>query len=390
MMMKSVVFFLALMLVVPVFGQLSIGNGDHNLEFSGMVSTYYNQRFLKSDNNNRNKDRFKLRDAQLQLEGRYKNLYEYELQIDFVDLAAATVGLVDPENPGLMDAYMVYKGLDWFDIKVGYSKLPYSKSSLTPFMFTAFWQRAELVRGDVFSRRDAGLTLMKSMWNQRIQLQAGAYTGLGELSLRGDNDASGGLEYVGRVDFAYPSRFRMRDIDEKVSPIPLFNLGVNARYFNKTQPEGRTLPAFSQGEYGIKVIDGERLAYGFDLSMMYKGFSAQFEIHQLRFTPNNGQGLQGLDPSISEGYFLAGGYFAQTNYFAKSWKSVFSARFEELDLNDLVPGNSHRLSVAYAYQLRGWNSMLKIQYFGILKEELPIDPLRWTEQVRLGWQYAFR
>src|SRR5690606_33953436 len=141
-------------------------------------------------NNNHNKDRFNLRDAQLKIEGRVKDEWAYELQVDFADIASSNSGEVDPENPGLMDAYIQYKGLDWFDVKVGYSKVPYSRSSNTPFGFSTYWQRAEMVRGSLFNNRDIGLTLSKSFWKQRIHIDAGVYTGLGELALNGDNEAS--------------------------------------------------------------------------------------------------------------------------------------------------------------------------------------------------------
>ncbi|TVQ79929.1 MAG: hypothetical protein EA358_02780 [Flavobacteriales bacterium] len=364
------------------------------MEISGGVSSYFNYRVLKPDalNQNRNKDRFRLRDAQIQIEGRIGNLYEYELQVDFVDLASFATGEIDPENPGLMDAYVRYKGLGFMDIQFGYGKLNYSRSSMVPFTQTPYWQRAQIVRGDIFSRRDVGLTLMKNLWRQRINMSAGVYTGLGEITLRGDNDASGGLEYVGRVDVAYPSRFRYRDIDTRITPIPMFALGVNARYAEKNLPEGGRFPTFSTGEYGLKVINGERYVYGLDAAFQYMGFSAQFEIHQLLARPQleNDPLFRGLPVEIHEGFVRAGGYFGQVNYFSKKFKTILSGRFEELNLTDLEQGASQRLSIAVAYQIRGFDSMIKFQYFSILSEETLVDPLRWTEQFRIGWQLNFR
>ncbi len=372
--------------------QVTLSNGKHVMELGGALSTYYNHRVIKPEaaNQSLNKNRYRLRDAQIQLEGRIEDLYEYELQVDFVDLASFSTGEIDPENPGLMDAYIRYKGLRFVDVQVGYGKLFYSRSSLVPFSYTPYWQRAQLVRGNVFSRRDVGITLMKNFWRQRINVYAGMYTGLGEVTLRGDNDASGQPEYVGRVDFAYPARYRYRDIDTRHSPLFMFALGLNGRYSNKVLPEGRSFPAFSTGEFGLKVINGERYVYGADLSWQYMGFSGQFEIHQLMARPTlrNDALLQGLPEELTEGMLLAGGYMAQLNYFSRRLRSIFSLRFEELDLNDLVPGNSQRFSCAVAYQIKGFDSMIKFQYFNILSEE-EIDPLRWTEQFRIGWQVRF-
>lgn len=386
-------FYLLTFCLLGVFthAQLSISNGKHLVEISGMTSTYYNQRILKSGEESNHKDRFKLRDAQIKIEGRVTDIWEYEVQVDFADIAAANSGEIDPENPGLMDAYLKYKGWDFMDIQLGYSKLPYSRSSIVPFAFTPYWQRAELVRGNIFSRRDVGLTLSKSMWKQRINVTAGVYTGLGEISLRGDNDASGSPEFVGRVDFAYPSRFRFRDIDDRHTPIPMFNIGINARYANKSLPDGEEFPEYSQGEYGLKVIDGKKFVFGIDLAFQYKGFSGQFEYHRIKGEPQRASDplYQGLTPEQTEGYFLAGGYLAQLNYFIKPLKTIVSARYEQLDLNDLAAGNSKRFSPAIAYQIKGYDAMIKFQYFNIIEEE-SIDPLRWNEQFRIGMQLNFK
>jgi hypothetical protein len=375
------------------YSQVTITNGKHNMELTGSVSTYFNRRWIKPEaaNQSLNKDRYRLRDAQFQIEGRIGNTWEYELQVDFVDLAASATGEIDPENPGLMDAYATYKGLEFVNIRFGYGKLPYSRHSLVPFIYSPYWQRAEFLRGDIFSRRDVGVSLEKSFWKQRINVSAGMYTGLGEITLRGDNDPSGAFEYVGRVEFAYPTRYRHRDIDDRHVPIPMFVIGANGRYTERNLPIGRTFPSFAQGEYGLKVIDGERSVVGFDASFQYKGFSAQFEMHRLQGTPQNPNNplLQGLPIEVTEGFFLAGGYMAQTSYFSKKLKSIFSVRFESFNLNDLAEGNSERFSCAVAYQIDGWNSMIKAQYFNILKEE-SIDPLRWNEQFRIGFQFLFK
>ena len=133
--------------------QLTITNGNHTLEISGGVSGYYNARNLKSDEFDRSKDRFRLRDAQLQVEGRIGKIYEYDLQVDFADIASNSVSTApDPENPGLMEAKIKYKGLGFMDVEFGYGKLYYSRSTLVPFSQSAFWQRAYLVSGKLFSQ----------------------------------------------------------------------------------------------------------------------------------------------------------------------------------------------------------------------------------------------
>ena len=88
--MLRVLFFLTIIIPILINGQLTLSNGHHVLEITGSATTYYNNRFLKSTQTDHKKNRFKLRDAQIQLEGRIGDDYEYELQFDLVDLATSS------------------------------------------------------------------------------------------------------------------------------------------------------------------------------------------------------------------------------------------------------------------------------------------------------------
>ncbi len=328
------------------------------------------------------KNRFELRDAQLQLEGRWGKSFEYELQCDFVDLFANTS---DPENPGLMDAYVVYKSPVNLDIWAGYGKVIYSRANMVPFVYSPFFQRAEIVRGNIFGRRDVGISATYTVWKQLINISAGVYSGMGELILKGNNDRLGRFEYVGRVDFSYPVRNRWTDIDVNHSPLPSFCIGGNVRYADKgftyTDPDG----------YKLKVVDGEKITYGGDISFKYKGFSAQAELHQVRVTPRDTLRLEGFNTN----YFRSGGFYVQASYYEKHIRSVFSIRYDELNISDLISGYGRRITGGYVFLLKGWNAALKINYTHVLNDEEYVHPrvdeeIKWTGQLRIGVQYLFR
>ena len=391
-MKKTILFLTILLFINKSYSQLTITNGNHTLEISGSVSGFYNYRALNPGEVDNSKNRFKLRDGQIGFDGRVGNYWEYTLRVDIADMAANNVTqVIDPENPGLLAANITYKGLKFMEVNMGYGKLFYSRGAMVPFEYSAYWQSAELTRGSIFATRDVGVTLMKNFWKQRANVYLGAYTGLGELSIAGDNDPSGQLEYVGRFDISYPSRYRYREIDDRHTPIPVFSLGVEGRYMNKSLPTGTAFPANAASSYDLKVIDGKRYVYGLDASMEYMGFSGQFEIQQIRAEPQheNDPLFQNYSFQQTKGRVFAGGYVAQLNYFVKDWKTILSARYEELDLNDLVPGKSQRFSPAIAYQMNGYNAMIKFQYFNIIKQE-SIDPFNWQEQFRLGIQFQFK
>jgi len=391
-MKKNILLLLILISVNSSFSQFVISNGKSTLEISSNFSGFYNYRSLKSGEVDASKNRFKLRDAQLGINGRIGNDFELSLKMDFADMAANSINtVIDPENPGLLNANVTYKGLKFMDVEMGYGKLYYSRNSMIPIENSAYWQSAEITRGSVFSVRDVGVTFIKNFWKQRANAYLGAYSGLGELSLAGDNDPSGKLEYIGRMDVSYPSRYRYTEIDERHTPIPMIQFGIAGRYANKKLPVGTAFPTNATSSYGLKVIDGERYIYGLDVAFQYMGFSGQFEIHQMKSKPQNPNDalFQNYTLNQTNGYILSGGYIAQLNYYIKDWRTIVSARYEELDLNDLVVGNARKFSPAIGYKLKGSGAMVKFQYFNILREE-SIDTQSWKEQFRLGFQFQLK
>ncbi len=392
-MKKNILLLLVIFSISNSFAQFTITSGKNSMEISSNFSGFYNYRSLNSGEVDQSKNRFKLRDAQIGIEGRIGSDFEYTFKADIADMAANTItNVIDPENPGLLNANVTYKGFKFLEVEMGYGKLYYSRNSMVPLENSAYWQAAEITRGSVFSVRDIGVTLKKNFWNQRANAYLGAYTGLGELSLAGDNDPSGHLEYIGRFDLAFPCRYRYTEIDERHTPIPMFQFGVAGRYADKKLPVGTSFPTNATSVYGLKVIDGERYVYGFDAAFQYLGFSAQFEIHQMKSKPQNPNDplFHNYTLDQTNGYFLTGGYIAQINYYVKNWRTILSARYEELDLNDLVVGSARRFSPAIGYKLKGSNNaMLKFQYFNILRDE-SIDPQTWKEQFRLGFQFQLK
>lgn len=366
--------------------QVQISKGDLKLNFGAVVSSYYNKRWIDEDasNQSQNKDRFKLRDARIYLEGQLGKKYELNLQIDFSSIGNS---IPDPENPTLFDANISYKASRNFKLTLGYGKLPFSRASLSPFIKSPYWQRAEFFRGDVFSRRDVGLTLEQSLWKKHIKVHAGAYSGIGEVFFQGDNDPSGSLEYILRVEAAYPGEYSYQEIDENNSATPKFCAAANIRYTERNLEEGESFITGQTGPYGLKSINGKRLGYGFDGAFYWQGFSMQAETELFKATPAmmNDPLLAGLPYAQTNGYLKFGGFMCQGNYHIQKAHTIVSLRYDLMDLNDLVQGKAERLSASLAYQLSGFNSMIKAQYFRILKED-PIDSQRYHDQFRIGWQ----
>ncbi len=391
-------FLLTLMLSSLIATQgnaqaIKINNGENELSVGGLLSSYYNYReYPKGVTPNLSKNTIKLKDAKFELKGKYGKDYEFHFQID----VSAWGATLDPANPLLDDANFTYKGFrKLFNINIGYGKVPYSFNSLVEHEQTPYWERPQITKGDVFSRRDAGITLDRSFWNKRIKATAGVYTGVGEVVLGGTNDASGGFEYIGRLEVSYPEKRHDEVIDTKISSKPNFSIGLNGRYASKKLPAGSS---FLSGETGallndttlnFKVVNGEKYILGMDVNVEYKGASVQFETHSLTGRPQNETDplFVGLPKKITNNYFKAGGWFAQANYFILPIKTILSVRYDEINVNDLIPGNAKHLGVGICWQLKGFASMLKAEFKRNLDQTETVNASSYGNEYRIGWQF---
>ena len=352
------------------FAQTTLVKGNSAIELSGVLLMSYNYRLNDATNLDYKKNRFMCENARISVNGVVKNKWEYELQLDL-----AAIGRPAPNSP-LINAYVTYTGIENLSIKAGYQRVAFSNSSMTPFYYAAYLQRPEMIRGEFFSRRDVGVSLETDALNQCLTLTAGAYTGLGEASLLGDNDASGQLEYAARAAYAYPSRYRYRDYDLTGSPALMFRVGANGRYANKRSFTGADL---------LRTIDGEKYLYGGDFCVQYRHFSAQFELLQARLQYRNPATLAPFNTT----YRQAGGVIAQLNYTIPALRSGISVRYDDFNPNDLALGDARpTLSGAYCYFINDYRAMLRLQYWHYLKDSTATAP--WADnQIRAALQFMF-
>lgn len=364
------------MLTLHMQAQFTLQKNENEIDFSGLITTFYNYNHLLPGLDDHKKDALNLRDAQFTVEGKYKKKYEFKLQLDFANLMT---NRNDPETPGFMDAYMLYKGFRFMDVKLGYQKLPFSRGSLVSFAYSPFFHRAEIARGNFFSQRDIGVTLNKKLVGDRVRLFAGVYSGMGEQSLYMPNDKSGKLEYLGRIEFTNDPQLKYREIDLTHAEKFTFSLGLGARYAEKAQYTGN--------DYMIKTINGKKQTVGFDVFAMYKGLSVTFETDQIKMTPNTPERLMNTNTT----YFTAGGWFTQANYYFTRLNSSLSYRYEVSNLNDIIQGLTKMYSLGYNYYLKKYDSVIKINYTRLLSQEtVPnVDPKNYNWQMQIGWQFIF-
>ena len=387
---------------------LKIASGDNTLNIGTIISGYYDWRdYPKGVTPDLTKNSFDLKDARLDLKGQVGVNYEYHLQLDFSEWGSTYT----PDGGPLDDANFTYKGLshlsnkniNLFNINVGYGKVPFSLNSLVEHYESPYWERPEITKGDFMSRRDLGVKLSRSFWKERINAAAGIYSGVGEVILGGTNDPSGAVEYIGRVEISYPENHNEEVIDTKGLKVPNVSMGLNGRYSKRDLPAGTS---FLPGETGdllnssdsaqdYKVVNGKKYILGADISILYRGFSFQYEYDGLKGILNNPNDpiLQGLPKSTTGGYFRAGGWYYTLNYFCKPIRTIFSYRRDALNANDLVPGESKHWAAGLSYQIKGFNSMLKAEFDQNLQQQSnlkygdeDINTNKWHNEYRIGWQ----
>lgn len=371
---KLLSFFVLLSVFISenVAAQYTLVKPNGYLELSGYVVGFYNQRFYTAADKSHAKNRFAMDYVVIRLDGNVNRRWNYQLQLN-------NAALFDPSTSDgfLMDAYVAYNSLvDNLEIKAGYTKIPFCRSSLVSNTESPFIQRPEVTRG-AFTRRDVGTTLRYSLLNKKINLYAGAYTGMGSQSLLGDNDAGGHLEYAGRIETSFPTRYRKTEIDLIHSALPVVALAADVRYANKNTDYGPNYP--------YEVLNGKKLSYSADADFCFQGFSFHGEWLAFRMTPVNKSYLYGK----ATDHFFAKGVIAAANYYVKKYKTVMALRYDGFNTNDLISGdNANTISYGLNYLFDGLRSCMKLQFCQRLKD--PAAAKVWSrDQVRIAYQLQF-
>jgi len=390
--------FLAILIPSVSFAQHSFTNGNSSLEIGGYVIGFYQFRQPippAGTNPDLHKSTFEMDDARLNLKGTTHGIFKYELEVNFVDVVALAInGIKDIKSAPLTEANIEYIN-PIVNVKAGYFKVPFSPSSMMDKIPSPFLQRTLIADGDYFSRRDAGVLLIKDFWHQRINITAGVVSGMGEAILLGDGDANGWPEFVARLQLSN-AYYRDEEIDYRNLPRPLFRVGVDARYNKKSQFYGDGPQTYNNDWMNVKLIDGVKVSYGADAAFMWHGFSAQFEMDQAYMRPEQfNYSTKVVNPlytqlkSYNTNYFKNGGFLLQANYFNRKLWSVFSARYTEFNPSDLA-SNLQERTMTFAYNLIVPKTGLTIKLHYDYRLKQPVTGIKWTnDQFRGGFQYVF-
>ena len=414
------VLLLILFFLSTLVSQFTIYKGNDYLRFAGNVSVYYNNRLYDINDDNFKKDRFGLKDARFQIKGELRKSIKYQIEVDFAKFKGDTYideieEIIDGDLSKItekmeFESFLVdaYASIKIPKIKAratfGFFKVPFSRNSLGRSKDSPWIDRADLIE-DALNRRDLGIMFTSSPFNfNQLEFNIGIFNGRGDITK--NNDASGSLEYIARIDYTFglnfkpiygklilPGKLKISDrIDFRRTPIPTIGFGVSYRYADKEENI-----VYDDDHLWPLSVDGLKKTAGIDLGLMYKGFSMHLDVYSKQITPNNpamdtaanildqygnptgevidGQdGIITSDDTISDSYdlwnvteysptFDFGGTLLHLNYYFKKIDLVASLRWEEINPNSLIQKNwNTNLGFGLCYMLDGMNTAIKLQY----------------------------
>lgn len=362
------------------YAQYTLVKPNGFMEISGYFLGYYNYRQYPAGSTNLKDNTFAVDYAVINFKGAVKKVWQYEIKLN-------TVAFVIPgtDDGAIMEAKAGYHSLnDAIAVTFGYQKLPFDRSSMLENIEMPYFERPNMDKSSVYNRRDMGVTVRYSLWNKKINLYAGAYDGIGTNVLTQKNDATGSLEYLGRLEFSYPSRYRNQEVDLVQLQVPVIAFGIDGRYANKqtyTNLAGDT----------TTVYNGQKMSSSANVDFLYKGLCLHFEELRMKMTPRYSASTDLISKPTT--YFMGGGMAASINYFIKPINTVLAVRYDQYNPNDLLIGDTQStISYALNYMFDGQRAMIKVQYWQRLIDKadnpnatLPYKP----SELRIGLQLMF-
>lgn len=364
--MKYFFGFIFLFWDLTLSGQVSFTKGNHALELSGIINSYFGWNDVKD---NPNQYGYNLRDVRFIINGEQHPRFQYQFMVDLADISKN-----NDANQFLLDAFLNIDFPNQWDLYIGYQRLPFSRNSNVSTFNSVFSERPDISDGSLFYRRDLGVIVRKKGFDQHINMQAGIFNGDGSLEIGEEKD--GGLVYVGRIDFTFPGRIKYEEVDIRHSPLPLFSVGLNVLYTSQNREKEQDLFPL--------MVDGRKKVLGMDAHFAFRGWTVQGEW-------TNGWVDRNISTSPSLPVSLEShGFHLSTNYYFKNARSVVALRYEQYNPNNSVhTSDLQALTLGYNYLVdQSQDVVFRADWRFLLSDKEAIPGL---EQIisRVGMQFRF-
>lgn len=279
--------------------QYSLTRPRGRIELEARLRTAWHHRWLfpgESDPDH-NKDRFYVESARLKFSGlQYRFHMAWEIQLEargYNGLEREAGHEEDFSGVEARDLHLSWVPSDQFTLRMGQQKVPYGRKQLVPEHAESIVKDPEVV-DEFLPGRDRGLLLRARTPVRDWTLWAGVFSGNGEN--RKYDDPAGRPLWTTRLEWAPLGEFSAEEGDFSHARRPRLLAGLNV-----AQSRDRR-PVLEDPLDALRTIDGEKLLYGGDLSLKWRGWSTCFEFDHARLRPDAG------------GEFRAGGYLVQAGH----------------------------------------------------------------------------
>lgn len=287
-------------------------------------------------------DRFYLRRARLNLQGRFAENFAFRIEGEF----AGSLGESTGYRAQLTDGYIEWSRFDFANLRVGQFKTPFGYEQLysDPKLLTI---ERTLANDRLTVSRQIGLQLSGTVADQRFTYAAGVFNGTGTNTNTNTND---NMLWVGRVG-AVAWQGKLAGQDARVT------VGANAYDTHDTALTGQPAEfGFDATPGGTKdnIFTGHRSAGGLDAQVHLGGLDLWGEYLRERFAPAN---------RIPADRFDAAGWYVQAGYFIVPRIVQAVIKYDAFDPNLSVDADRTRTwTVGANYFLKADDLKVQVDY----------------------------
>lgn len=244
---------------------------------------------------------FEIWDARANIGGSIGLVFDYWIEGAF-ETQSFDTGTYGTEKSGftLLDAKLTIPIIPELAVSVGQFKTPFSREFILYKSDIQFVERSQVVLA-LAPGRQIGLQLAGDALGTRLWYGAGMFNGNGR-TLSNDNNA---FMWMGRVQFN-----TVGDIEFYEDLV--FQIGANVAFSKDSAVDVGLAGDLGPPPIDADAYEGDRLLWGFDAELSYRGFFVNGEYLQGRFSPSQLQGgvLLPTEPetAVAKGYYIEGGY----------------------------------------------------------------------------------
>lgn len=285
-------------------------------------------------------DRFLVRRARIQVDGKFLENFDFRLQGDFSGSLGETSGF---RFKGA-DLYLNWNRFDFANVKAGQFKTPFGYEQLTPDTKTLTIERS-LPNDRGTDSRQVGVAVSGSVLDKRLNYTVGIFNGTGANANFNDNED---FMYVGRVQgIPVKTKWGKQDVQWAVAfnALTTHDSGVKKSGFSLDSTPGGSAD---------NLFFGNRTSWGFDTQFQVGPLQLLGEYIRVNFRPDNAIPASSFDGDL---WYVMGTY----EVLPKKLQGV--VRYEMFDPNVSMSGDdTTEWTFGLTYFIKGNDLKLMLNY----------------------------